>query len=165
MYAASRQDELGVLRIVLEDQYERHTTQLALLARQASGDGAGLEAASALAAASRRALSDIARALHYLEQGHYGTCVRCHRDIPIEQLALRPVVQFCVTCQAGTTPTPTTAGPSGLAPTLGSSPMDDDATSAGDASTASGGQLSLPCGDSTGRPEPKLQRQTSVKPA
>ncbi|MCW3839093.1 TraR/DksA C4-type zinc finger protein [Micromonospora yasonensis] len=114
MYAASRQDELGVLRIVLEEQYERHSTQLALLARQARqapGDGAGLDAASALAAASRRALSDIARALHYLELGHYGSCVRCHRDIPIEQLALRPAGRFCITCQAGTTPTSPTAGP------------------------------------------------------
>lgn len=97
MYVVSRQDELGVLRVVLEEQHERHSTQLALLARQARHvprDGA----AAALAAASRRALSDIARALHYLEQGRYGSCEECHTDIPIEQLALRPATRFCATC-------------------------------------------------------------------
>ena len=105
MYVVSRQDELGVLRIVLEEQYERHSTQLALLARQArrlpgdAGDGA---AASALAAASRRALGDIARALHYLEQGRYGTCAGCRGDIPIEQLAIRPAAEFCGTCRPET---------------------------------------------------------------
>ncbi|MEU5940245.1 hypothetical protein ABZ807_13845 [Micromonospora sp. NPDC047548] len=102
MYVVSRQDELGVLRIVLEEQYERHSTQLALLARQTRQtpcDATDLEAASALTAASRRALGDIARALHYLEQGRYGTCEGCHCDIPIEQLALRPSAQFCPTCE------------------------------------------------------------------
>ncbi|MFI7284323.1 TraR/DksA family transcriptional regulator [Micromonospora chersina] len=102
MYVVSRQDELGMLRIVLEEQYERHSTQLALLARQARqapSDEGDLAAASALTAASRRALGDIARALHYLEQGRYGTCERCRCDIPIEQLAIRPAARFCTTCQ------------------------------------------------------------------
>ncbi|SCG54362.1 hypothetical protein GA0070609_2927 [Micromonospora echinaurantiaca] len=100
MYAVSRQDELGVLRIVLEEQYERHTTQLALLARQASQlPGADPAAAAALTAASRRALGDIARALHYLEQDGYGSCERCARDIPIEQLAHRPSTRFCTACR------------------------------------------------------------------
>ncbi|TYC21780.1 hypothetical protein FXF52_24240 [Micromonospora sp. MP36] len=102
VYVTSRQDELGVLRIVLEEQYERHTTQLALLARQARqlpGEQTDLAATSALTAASRRALGDIARALHYLEQGRYGTCEECRDDIPIELLALRPAARFCTTCQ------------------------------------------------------------------
>ncbi|MER7334729.1 MULTISPECIES: hypothetical protein [unclassified Micromonospora] len=98
----SRQDELGVLRMVLEEQYERHSTQLALLdrqARQMRADGADVEAASALTAATRRALGDIARALHYLEQGHYGTCEGCHGDIPIEELAHLPSARYCTTCR------------------------------------------------------------------
>ncbi|MGK5674284.1 TraR/DksA family transcriptional regulator [Micromonospora sp. URMC 106] len=99
MYVASRQDELGVLRIVLEEQYERHSTQLALLDRQARRARADVAAASALTAATRRALGDIARALHYLEQGHYGTCEACTRDIPIEELAHRPSARFCAACQ------------------------------------------------------------------
>ncbi|MGW4498274.1 TraR/DksA family transcriptional regulator [Micromonospora sp. NPDC004336] len=102
MYVVSRQDELGVLRMVLEEQYERHSTQLALLDRQARrtcADGADVEAASALTAATRRALGDIARALHYLEQGGYGACERCTGDIAIEELAHRPSARFCATCQ------------------------------------------------------------------
>ena len=102
MYVVNRQNELGVLRIVLAEQYERHSTQLALLDRQARrmrSDGADLEAASALTAATRRALGDIARALHYLEQGHYGTCEGCDREIPIEELAHRPSTRFCAICQ------------------------------------------------------------------
>lgn len=104
MYVVNRQAELGVLRIVLEEQYERHSTQLALLARQARrtrSDGADVEATSALTAATRRALGDIARALHYLEQGHYGTCQGCGRDIPIEELAHRPAARYCAPCQPG----------------------------------------------------------------
>lgn len=99
MYVVSRQDELGVLRIVLEEQYERHSTQLALLDRQARRARADVAAASALTAATRRALGDIARALHYLEQGHYGACEGCTGDIPIEDLAHRPSARFCATCQ------------------------------------------------------------------
>ncbi|MFG1888658.1 TraR/DksA family transcriptional regulator [Micromonospora sp. NPDC049051] len=102
MYVVNRQAELGVLRIVLAEQYERHSIQLALLDRQARrmrADGAGVETASALTAATRRALGDIARALHYLEQGRYGTCGGCDRDIPIEELAHRPSTRLCATCQ------------------------------------------------------------------
>ncbi|MFY1594078.1 hypothetical protein [Micromonospora sp. WMMD737] len=102
MYVVNRQAELGVLRIVLEEQYERHSIQLALLDRQARrmrSDGADLEAAAALTAATRGALGDIARALHYLEQGRYGTCGGCDRDIPIEELAHRPSTRLCATCQ------------------------------------------------------------------
>jgi len=104
VYVVRRRDDLAVLRIALEEQYERHRTQLALLARQTRrlpGDGADVAATSALAAASRRALGDIARALHYLEQGRYGTCAGCHRDIPIEELARRPSTRLCGTCRPG----------------------------------------------------------------
>lgn len=129
MYVVNRQDELGVLRIVLEEQYERHSTQLALLDRQARripSDGADLEAASALTAATRRALGDIARALHYLEQGHYGGCEGCDRDIPIEELAHRPSTRFCATCQPvarqRAAPSRRTAPTIGIAPREGSWP-------------------------------------------
>lgn len=99
MYVVNRQAELGVLRIVLEEQYERHSIQLVLLDRQARRMRSDGEAAAALTAATRRALGDIARALHYLEQGRYGTCGGCDRDIPIEELAHRPSTRLCATCQ------------------------------------------------------------------
>ncbi|SCL45055.1 hypothetical protein GA0070606_0583 [Micromonospora citrea] len=156
MYVVSRQDELGVLRMVLEEQYERHSTQLALLDRQARrtcADGADVEAASALTAATRRALGDIARALHYLEQGGYGSCERCTGDIPVEELAHRPSARFCTTCQpephrqaargtpvvtptaptatpaTPTTPTPTTPTPTTPTPTTPTTPTATAATS------------------------------------
>ncbi|MFF3868236.1 hypothetical protein [Micromonospora sp. NPDC001898] len=99
----SRQGELDVLRMVLEEQYARHHTQLALLARQdARPDhpAAGTDTAAAVTAASRRALDDLACALRHLDQGRYGTCRRCRTDIPIECLAHRPAARFCPRCDA-----------------------------------------------------------------
>ncbi|MGC9666098.1 TraR/DksA C4-type zinc finger protein [Planosporangium sp. 12N6] len=104
MYVTSRQDELGVLRMVLEEQYERHLTQLALLARQPrerGSEGTEGDPAAALNAAARRALGEIARALYYLEHGCYGTCERCHTDIEIERLARQPAARFCDSCHPG----------------------------------------------------------------
>ncbi|MEH1017249.1 hypothetical protein V6U90_29665 [Micromonospora sp. CPCC 206060] len=106
-HPASRQDELDVLRMVLEEQYERHRTQLALLARQAGRPGhatVGTDSSAALTAVSRRALGDLAQALHDLEQGWYGSCQRCRTDIAIEYLAHRPAARFCPSCEAAPTP-------------------------------------------------------------
>ena len=103
--SVSRQGELDVLRMVLEEQYARHHTQLALLARQGTWPDptAGADTAAALTAASRRALDDLARALRHLDQGRYGTCQRCRTDIPIECLAHRPAARFCPRCDAAST--------------------------------------------------------------
>ncbi|MFD1320855.1 TraR/DksA family transcriptional regulator [Micromonospora sonneratiae] len=98
----SRQGELGVLRMVLQEQYERHTTQLALLDRQAGDSrcrGGDADTAATLTAASRQALGDIARALHYLDHGAYGVCQRCQAEIPIERLAQHPAAGFCASCE------------------------------------------------------------------
>ncbi|MFJ6194831.1 hypothetical protein [Micromonospora sp. NPDC092111] len=106
-HPASRQDELDVLRMVLEEQYERHRTQLALLARQAGRPGhpaTDTDTGAALTAVSRRALGDLARALTHLEQGRYGSCRRCRTDIAIEYLAHRPAARFCPRCVAAPIP-------------------------------------------------------------
>ncbi|NJC71369.1 conjugal transfer protein TraR [Planosporangium thailandense] len=103
MYVTSRQGELGVLRIVFEEQYERHLTQLALLARQPGERGreeTGGDAAAAVTATCRLALAEIGRALRYLEEGRYGTCERCHADIEIERLAHQPSARFCDSCES-----------------------------------------------------------------
>ncbi|MCX4472609.1 TraR/DksA family transcriptional regulator [Micromonospora sp. NBC_01655] len=92
--------------MVLEEQYARHHTQLALLARQGAQPdhpAADTDTTAALTAASRRALDDLARALRHLEQGRYGTCRRCRTDIPIEYLAHRPGARFCPRCDAAST--------------------------------------------------------------
>ncbi|MFI1194995.1 TraR/DksA family transcriptional regulator [Micromonospora sp. NPDC020750] len=92
-----------MLRMVLEEQYARHHTQLALLARP-DHPAAGTDTAAAVTAASRRALDDLACALRHLDQGRYGTCRRCRTDIPIEYLAHRPGARFCPRCDAASTP-------------------------------------------------------------
>ncbi|WP_327000636.1 hypothetical protein OHA72_36650 [Dactylosporangium sp. NBC_01737] len=92
-----------MLRLVLEEQYERHTIQLEMLARQERllvHSAADARTAATLTAASRRALGEIARALHYLEHGVYGTCRTCGCDIPIEHLAQRPVLDRCPACSS-----------------------------------------------------------------
>ncbi|MGW0431846.1 TraR/DksA C4-type zinc finger protein [Micromonospora sp. NPDC003197] len=97
-----RKGELGVLRMVLEEQYERHSTQLELLGRQAGNSrcqGGDVDTAAALTAASRQALGDIARALHYLDHDGYGCCERCRMEIPIERLARQPTARFCTSCE------------------------------------------------------------------
>ncbi|MBO4207858.1 hypothetical protein [Micromonospora echinofusca] len=106
-HPVSRQDELDVLRMVLEEQYERHRTQLALLARQADRSGrttVGAESSATVTAVSRRALGDLSRALHHLEQGRYGRCQRCRTDIAIEYLAHRPVARYCPRCEVAPPP-------------------------------------------------------------
>lgn len=45
-------------------------------------------------------LGDIARALHRLDDGDYGRCVRCGHAIADERLRARPAVQTCITCAA-----------------------------------------------------------------
>ncbi|GAB2943272.1 hypothetical protein GCM10027280_34950 [Micromonospora polyrhachis] len=102
MQTVRRKDELGVLRMVLEEQYERHSTQLALLDRQAGDSrcrGGDADTAAVLTASSRQALGDIARALHYLDHDAYGCCEQCRTEIPIEHLAQHPAVRFCTSCE------------------------------------------------------------------
>ena len=41
-------------------------------------------------------LEDVSRAVARLEEGSYGTCEVCGRDIPDERLEERPAARFCV---------------------------------------------------------------------
>ena len=43
-------------------------------------------------------LKDVTRALAKLEEGTYGTCDRCGREIPAERLEIRPWAVLCVDC-------------------------------------------------------------------
>ena len=42
---------------------------------------------------------DIDRALQKIDEGTYGKCERCGRDIPEERLAAVPYATLCVTCK------------------------------------------------------------------
>jgi DnaK suppressor protein len=46
--------------------------------------------------------SDIVKALNRLDDGSYGRCERCGREIPIERLEARPTAGLCVSCKEAT---------------------------------------------------------------
>jgi RNA polymerase-binding transcription factor DksA len=46
------------------------------------------------------ALTDVERALKRLEEGAYGACEACGRDIPPARLEIKPEARFCVDDQA-----------------------------------------------------------------
>ncbi len=58
-------------------------------------DDAALEGQGALIA---REIASIRRALLRIEQGDYGTCVRCGGDIAPARLEARPEAALCIDC-------------------------------------------------------------------
>jgi DnaK suppressor protein len=42
--------------------------------------------------------AEIAGALRRMDEGTYGKCERCGREIPIERLEARPTASLCVSC-------------------------------------------------------------------
>lgn len=50
-------------------------------------------------ASAQELLNEIDQAAQRLEDGDFGTCERCEKDIPVERLEIRPYVRFCVGCQ------------------------------------------------------------------
>lgn len=99
---SSRQSQLDALRLSLEEQFELHTSQLTKLTEQ-SGEpelyGIDRSTLVTLMASSRQAIADITTALHRMTDGQYGRCERCHQEIPVERLEIRPAARFCVPCQ------------------------------------------------------------------
>ena len=105
MIALHETEELEALRARLEEQYEGHTERMAqLLAPQnppkrgRDGRGGNPAATAAALSASRRALTEVARALQRMAEGTYGRCERCTETIPVAQLELRPTERFCPGC-------------------------------------------------------------------
>lgn len=47
----------------------------------------------------RRELKDIQRALDKLDEGTYGKCERCSKDIGEPRLMALPMVRYCISCQ------------------------------------------------------------------
>ena len=45
-----------------------------------------------------QALEEIAAALDRLDQGTFGRCEECHKDIPRERLKALPYARFCLAC-------------------------------------------------------------------
>lgn len=47
-----------------------------------------------------KTLKDITQALEMMEQGSYGVCKYCSKDIPIARMRIRPVSSSCVECKS-----------------------------------------------------------------
>jgi RNA polymerase-binding transcription factor DksA len=52
-----------------------------------------------LQSAATTALADIDAALHRIDIDTYGRCQQCDAAIPVEHLAVLPMVRLCMTCQ------------------------------------------------------------------
>jgi DnaK suppressor protein len=95
-------DPIQLLRNTLEEQFQRHTDQLAELSvcsHQPDRGGYDADTLTALIASSRQAVADTAQALRRMADGNYGTCELCAADIPLERLEVLPHARYCVPCQ------------------------------------------------------------------
>jgi RNA polymerase-binding transcription factor DksA len=96
------QDPIEVLRISLEEQFQRHTDHLAQLivcSRRPDRGGYDDDMLAALIGSARRSVADTAQALRRMAEGSYGTCERCTAAIPPQRLEVLPYARFCVPCQ------------------------------------------------------------------
>ena len=48
----------------------------------------------------KKNLNDVDLALRRLEEGRYGICVKCEREIGADRIAIRPESVLCVECKA-----------------------------------------------------------------
>lgn len=46
----------------------------------------------------QRTLEEIAEALARFDEGTFGRCERCHREIPLERLKVVPFTRHCINC-------------------------------------------------------------------
>ena len=96
------QDPIDLLGDVLEEQFRRHTDQLAELvvcSQQPDRCGYDGDILTALITSARQAVADSAHALRRMADGNYGSCERCTGAIPLERLEILPHARFCVPCQ------------------------------------------------------------------
>jgi DnaK suppressor protein len=93
---------MELLRSTLEEQFQRHTDQLAELtvcSKEPGRGGYDDVTLAALIISARDAVADTAHALRRMADGSYGSCERCTASIPLERLEILPHARFCVPCQ------------------------------------------------------------------
>lgn len=87
----------------LGEQRRFRVDQLAQLAAEETHGAhhpmGSLEVSAALQQAARHALTEIGRAQSRLQDGSYGTCVGCGRQIARERLEVLPAAALCMACQ------------------------------------------------------------------
>lgn len=105
----------GALRALLlkrRDDVQRQLAQMQAPAEDAGGIAFGKRVGDATSVAVeriaqvaahdplRQMLRDVEHALARLDEGSYGTCERCGRQIPDDRLAARPWAVTCISCSA-----------------------------------------------------------------
>jgi RNA polymerase-binding transcription factor len=96
---------LAVLRSMLEEQRTFRLEQLAQLHLPTPAgplSSTDPEIFRSLAAGARAALRDVQGALWRMDEGSYGTCIRCREPIGIERLEILPQTALCMACQRAT---------------------------------------------------------------
>ena len=109
---APQRDELKQLLLTRLKELQRQMTQnLDNLAPSVSGDSVSQdddarlknqtrEVDGALTAMDADELARIDRALEAMDDGEYGVCVVCGKDIPFERLKVEPMTQHCIVDKA-----------------------------------------------------------------
>ena len=109
---APQRDELKQLLLTRRKELQRQMTQyLDNLAPSVSGDSVSQdddarlknqtrEVDGALTAMDADELARIDRALEAMDDGEYGVCVVCGKDIPFERLKVEPMTQHCIVDKA-----------------------------------------------------------------
>ena len=109
---APQRDELKQLLLSRRKELQRQMTQnLDNLAPSDSGDSVSQdddarlknqtrEVDGALTAMDADELARIDRALEAMDDGEYGVCVVCGKDIPFERLKVEPMTQHCIVDKA-----------------------------------------------------------------
>ena len=95
-------ESVELLRAMLEERFALHTsllTQLTMCGRLPDLGGYDRQTLDAVAATSRRAIADTARALRSMSEGTYGRCEDCGEPIPLGRLHAEPHTRHCTRCQ------------------------------------------------------------------
>ncbi len=80
-------------------EHARSSRAAQLQALLGGGQSAESHLMSAQAEANRQVLKEIEEAFTRIEDGSYGTCLKCSRPVPAERLEILPYTRYCVACQ------------------------------------------------------------------
>lgn len=92
------QQWLNQLRERLSEDLDVQRTHLEQLTAD-TGDPSEAHTRDALISAARQSVEQLSSALARIDQGGYGSCDRCGKDIPRERLEALPHARYCVPCQ------------------------------------------------------------------
>ncbi len=67
---------------------------------EAGTDNNDRETALKLAGGESKMLGEVGEALLRIEEGSYGKCIGCDKDIPVKRLEVFPAAKRCVECKA-----------------------------------------------------------------